>query len=135
MPLASRSPPAAVMSKGAAPRLGTPRSGGLLVAGTFAPNLRIACLRCKQAGTNQSLVHPIGGPLLEDAKNAPRGAALVSSRPPGISSFANVECREKHSAPEAECFLTAAHTLPPSTSGPPVASRFPNPVIFASAGV
>jgi len=29
----------------------------------------------------------MGEPLLEDAKNAPRGTALVSSRPCGISAF------------------------------------------------
>jgi len=53
--------------------------------------------------------------LLEDAKNAPRGTALVSSRPCGISAFPSVGCREKHSAPEAECFLTAGHALAGST--------------------
>jgi hypothetical protein len=43
-----------------------------------------------------AFVHPIERKLLGDAKEAQRGAALVSSR-----------AWKKHSAPEAECFCAA----------------------------
>src|SRR5689334_17511452 len=45
----------------------------------------------------RSVVHPIGCKLLGDAKKALRDVALVSPR-----------ARKKHSAPEAECFSSAA---------------------------